>query len=131
MPVFADQEQFYAVMQEVFDFIVRHPQHIETFTRSNLVIRMRTTQPDAETCWTGANRRCKSFWPYAGLANLEVSLTATCCTRWARPEHAQGILHRAHPHERQLAEGHAAGGGVSRGRTHLSDVGAQIRLERA
>jgi hypothetical protein len=77
MPVFANQEQFYAVMQEVFDFIVRHPQHIETFTRSNLVIRMRTTQPDAEILLDGRQPPLQVFFgPTPGLANLEVSLTA-------------------------------------------------------
>lgn len=77
MPVFASAEQFYAVMQEVFDFVAQHPQHIESFTRSNLVIRMRTTQPDAEILLDGRQPPLQVFFgPSRGLANLEVTMTA-------------------------------------------------------
>ncbi len=77
MAVFADQEQFYAVMQEVFDYVVRHPQHTETFTRSNLVIRMRTTEPDAEILLDGRQPPLQVFFgPTPGLANLEVAMPA-------------------------------------------------------
>jgi hypothetical protein len=77
MAVFADQEQFYAVMQEVFDYVVRHPQHTETFTRSNLVIRMRTTEPDAEILLDGRQPPLEVFFgPTPGLANLEVAMPA-------------------------------------------------------
>jgi hypothetical protein len=77
MTVFADQEQFYAVMQEVFDYVVRHPQHTETFTRSNLVIRMRTTEPDAEILLDGRQPPLEVFFgPTPGLANLEVAMPA-------------------------------------------------------
>ena len=77
MAVFADEEQFYAVMQEVFDYVVRHPQHTETFTRSNLVIRMRTTEPDAEILLDGRQPPLQVFFgPTPGLANLEVAMPA-------------------------------------------------------
>lgn len=77
MPVFTDPNQFYAVMKEVFDYVVRHPQHIESFTRSNLVIRMRTTQPDAEILLDGRQPPLEVFFgPAPGLANLEVALPA-------------------------------------------------------
>lgn len=75
--VFADAAQFYAVMKEVFDYIAQHPQHIDSFTRSNLVIRMRTTQPDAELLLDGRQPPLQVFLgPTAGLANLEISLPA-------------------------------------------------------
>jgi putative sterol carrier protein len=72
MAVYANAEQFYAVMKEVFDFVVQHPQHIDSFTRSNLVIRMRTTQPEAEilldgrqplhAMWLGKESTHKAFF---------------------------------------------------------------------
>ncbi len=77
MAVFADADQFYAVMEEVFDFVVQHPQHIDSFTRSNLVIRMRTTQPEAEILLDGRQPPLQVFFgPTPGLANLEISLSA-------------------------------------------------------
>ena len=77
MAVYADAEQFYAVMKEVFDFVVQHPQHIDSFTRSNLVIRMRTTQPEAEILLDGRQPPLQVFFgPTPGLANLEISLSA-------------------------------------------------------
>jgi hypothetical protein len=77
MAVFADEVQFYIVMQEVFDFVVRHPQHIESFTRSNLVIRMHTTDPEAEILLDGRQPPLEVFFgPSPGLANLEVTLPA-------------------------------------------------------
>lgn len=75
--VYANEEQFYAVMKDVFDFIAQHPQHIDSFTRSNLVIRMRTTGPDAELLLDGRQPPLQVFFgPTSGLANLEISLPA-------------------------------------------------------
>lgn len=77
MAVYANAEQFYAVMKEVFDFVVQHPQHIDSFTRSNLVIRMRTTQPEAEILLDGRQPPLQVFFGSSpGLANLEISLSA-------------------------------------------------------
>ena len=75
--VFTDETQFYAVMKEVFDYIAQHPQHIDSFTRSNLVIRMRTTEPEAEILLDGRQPPLQVFFgPTPGLANLEISLPA-------------------------------------------------------
>jgi hypothetical protein len=77
MAVFANDEQFYRVMQEVFDFVLHHPQHIESFTRSNLVIRMRTTEPEAEILLDGRQPPLQVFFGSTpGLANLEVAMPA-------------------------------------------------------
>jgi hypothetical protein len=77
MAVYANAEQFYTIMKEVFDFVVQHPQHIDSFTRSNLVIRMRTTQPEAEILLDGRQPPLQVFFgPTPGLANLEISLSA-------------------------------------------------------
>ena len=77
MPVFASDAQFYAVMEEVFAFVIQHPQHIESFTRSNLVIRMRITDPTAEVLLDGRQPPLQVFYgPTPGLANLEIGLPA-------------------------------------------------------
>ncbi|MBK8051534.1 MAG: hypothetical protein IPK16_33275 [Anaerolineales bacterium] len=61
MAVYQSSEQFYQVMNDVFSYVIEHPQHIESFTRSNLVIRMRTTDPDAEIF---------AGWPAAAAGSL-------------------------------------------------------------
>lgn len=77
MAVFQDEQQFYQVMKDVFDYIAAHPQHIESFTRSNLVIRMRTTDPEAEVLLDGRQPPLRVFFgPRPGLANLEVTMEA-------------------------------------------------------
>jgi hypothetical protein len=77
MGVYRDETQFYTVMKEVFDYIAQHPQHIESFTRSNLVIRMRTTEPEAELLLDGRQPPLQVFLgPTPGLANLEIALPA-------------------------------------------------------
>jgi putative sterol carrier protein len=77
MGVFADETQFYTVMKEVFDYVAQHPQHIESFTRSNLVIRMRTTEPDAELLLDGRQPPLQVFFGATpGAANLEIALSA-------------------------------------------------------
>jgi hypothetical protein len=77
MAVYDTDQQFYQVMKDVFDFIAQHPQHIESFTRSNLVIRMRTTDPDAEIMLDGRQPPLQVFFGQRpGLANLEISMPA-------------------------------------------------------
>lgn len=77
MAVYNNDQQFYRVMKEVFDFIAKHPQHIESFTRSNLVIRMRTSDPDAEILLDGRQPPLQVFFgERPGLANLEISMPA-------------------------------------------------------
>jgi hypothetical protein len=77
MAIFSDENLFYAVMREVFEYVVQHPQHIESFSRSNLVIRMRTTDPEGEILLDGRQPPLEVFFgPTPGLANLEVSMPA-------------------------------------------------------
>jgi hypothetical protein len=77
MAVFQSSEQFYRVMNEVFTYVIQHPEHIEAFTRSNLVIRMRTTDPEAEILLDGRQPPLQVFYgPTPGRANLEITLTA-------------------------------------------------------
>ena len=77
MAVFQDEAQFYRVLKEVFDAIARRPEHTTSFTRSNLVIRMRTTNPEAEVLLDGRQPPLQVFFgPRPGLANLEITMPA-------------------------------------------------------
>lgn len=77
MAVYESAEQFYAVMKDVFDYVMQHPDHIESFTSSNLVIRMNTTDPDAEILLDGRQPPLGVYFgPRPGRANLEISLDA-------------------------------------------------------
>ncbi len=77
MAVFQDEAQFYRVLKEVFDAIARRPEHTMSFTRSNLVIRMRTTNPEAEVLLDGRQPPLQVFFgPRPGLANLEITMPA-------------------------------------------------------
>ena len=77
MAVYQSTDQFYQVMNDVFAYVIQHPQHIDSFTRSNLVIRMRTTDPDAEILLDGRQPPLGVFFgPTPGQANLEISLPA-------------------------------------------------------
>ncbi len=77
MAIFKSAEHLYSVMQEVFDRVIANPTNIETFTRSNLVVRMRTKDPDAELLLDGRQPPLEVFYgPRPGRANLEVTLPA-------------------------------------------------------
>lgn len=77
MPVFSSAEHFYAVMQDVFDEVAAHPKNIESVTHSNLVIRIRTTQPEAEVLVDGRQPPLEVFFgPRPGAANVEIDLPA-------------------------------------------------------
>ena len=77
MAVYQSTDQFYQVMNDVFAYVIQHPQHIDSFTRSNLVIRMRTTDPDAEILLDGRQPPLGVFFGSTpGQANLEISLPA-------------------------------------------------------
>ena len=77
MAVFESAEQFYQVMKDVFDYVILHPQHLESFSKSNLVIRMSITEPEAEILLDGRQPPLEVFFgPRPGRANLEISLPA-------------------------------------------------------
>jgi hypothetical protein len=76
-PVFRTPEQFYAVMQEVFDAVRADPANVESIARSNLVIRIRTSGPDGEILVDGRQPPLEVFFgPRPGLANIEIELPA-------------------------------------------------------
>lgn len=81
-PVFRSAEHFYSVMVEVFDAVRAIPENLESVTRSNLVIRIRTTGPEAEILVDGRQPPLEVFYgKRPGLANIEIDLPA-------------GLLHR-------------------------------------
>ena len=77
MPVYADAEQLYAVLRRVFDTVKEDPDAIESFTSSNLVIRLRLTEPDAEVLLDGRQPPLEIFLgPRPGKADLELTMAA-------------------------------------------------------
>lgn len=77
MAVYESDEQFYAAMQAVFAAVSQQPEHIETFTRSNLVIRMNFMNPTAEVLLDGRQPPLEVFFgPRPGDANIEVTMDA-------------------------------------------------------
>ena len=77
MPVYSSAEQFYAVMQELFAEVMRHPEQIDSFLHSNLVVRVKTYDPETEMVLDGRQPPLGiSFGPQPGRANLEILLSA-------------------------------------------------------
>ncbi|MCL4862786.1 MAG: SCP2 sterol-binding domain-containing protein [Caldilineaceae bacterium] len=77
MNIFQSDEHLYEVLQLVFDQVNATPGQIEPFTRSNLVIRIRTAAPEAEILLDGRQPPLEVFYgPRPGKANLEIALPA-------------------------------------------------------
>lgn len=77
MNVFQSSEQFYSVMREVFEKVAEEPERTKAFTRSKLVIRMKTTHPDAEILIDGRHTPFEIFYGHRpGNADVEIMLTA-------------------------------------------------------
>lgn len=75
MAVFQSAEHLYSILQLVFERVSANPANIETFTQSNLVIRMRTTLPETEVLLDGRQPPLEVFLgPRPGKANLEITL---------------------------------------------------------
>ena len=77
MSVFQSSEQFYGVMREVFDKVAEDSARTKAFTRSKLVIRMKTTHPEAEILIDGRHNPFEIFYGHRpGNADVEIMLTA-------------------------------------------------------
>ena len=77
MAVYESTEQFYAIMKDVFEQVMQQPDSIESFTRSNLVVRMNTTDPEAEILLDGRQPPLGIYFgERTGRANLEITQTA-------------------------------------------------------
>lgn len=91
MAVYESTEQFYAIMKDVFEQVMQQPDSIESFTRSNLVVRMNTTDPEAEILLDGRQPPLGIYFgERPGRANLEITLTADLLhTMWLGSESTQ------------------------------------------
>ena len=77
MPVYTDAEQLYAVLRRVFDTVKERPDAIESFTKSNLVIRLRLTEPTAEVLLDGRQPPLEVFFgARPGKADLDLVMPA-------------------------------------------------------
>ena len=77
MAVYSDASQLYEALQRVFDKVQERPAAIESFTRSNLVVRLRLTEPDAEVLLDGRQPPLEVFFgPRPGKADLELTMAA-------------------------------------------------------
>ena len=65
------------VPTRLFEQVMQQPDSIESFTRSNLVVRMNTTDPEAEILLDGRQPPLGIYFgERPGRANLEITLTA-------------------------------------------------------
>ncbi len=103
MPTFANAEELYSVLQAVFDRVKQKSSHIETFTSSNLVVRMRFVEPEAEILLDGRQPPLEVFFgPRPGSADLELTMPAE-------------LLHQIWTGEKKLTEAFFSGQIQSKG----------------
>lgn len=77
MPVFDSEEQLYRVLQTVFDGVTAHPDNIDAFMRSNLVVRMNFVDPVGEVLLDGRQPPLEVFFGQRpGKANVEFQMKA-------------------------------------------------------
>lgn len=77
MAIFQSDQQLYALLEDLFVAVTATPANIESFTESNLVIRMQTQNPEAEILLDGRQPPLEVFYgPRPGKANLEVTMEA-------------------------------------------------------
>ena len=75
MPFYSTADELYAVLQDVFEEVKKHPEHIETFASSNLVLRLRFSRPEAEVLLDGRPPPLEVFYgERPGDANLELAM---------------------------------------------------------
>lgn len=77
MPEFASSEQLYQRLRAVFDMLMAQPERVESYTRSNLVVRLHLEEPHAEVLLDGRQPPLEVFYgPRPGRADLEVRMGA-------------------------------------------------------
>jgi putative sterol carrier protein len=114
MAVFNSPEQLYTILQSVFEQLNTTPEKIEPFTRSNLVIRLNLSDPDAKVLLDGRQPPLEVFYgARPGQANLEFSMPAD-------------LLHRIWMDEESTSEAFFSGRIKSKGNllraTHLIEL---------
>jgi hypothetical protein len=94
MTIFRSTEHLYSILQLVFAGVSDHPAELEPFTHSNLVIRLRTSEPTAEVLLDGRQPPLEVFYgERPGKANLEILLPADLLHAiWSGAESASGAF---------------------------------------
>lgn len=77
MPIFQTEEQLYLRVQEVFAMLAETPEQTESFSHSNLVLRLSLRKPDAEILVDGRQPPLEVFYgKRPGEANITLTLEA-------------------------------------------------------
>ncbi|MCS6845086.1 MAG: SCP2 sterol-binding domain-containing protein [Caldilineales bacterium] len=77
MPVFADTEDFYAVMQRMADALAQDEPAVQSFKRANMTVRFRSTSPVAEMVLDGRHNPVRVLFGRQPLrADLDITLTS-------------------------------------------------------
>jgi alkyl sulfatase BDS1-like metallo-beta-lactamase superfamily hydrolase len=77
MAIFQSTQQLYDVLQEVFVAVAANPANVDSFTHSNLVVRMTTEDPPAAVLLDGRQPPLEVFYgERPGKANIEITLPA-------------------------------------------------------
>ncbi|MEM7537461.1 MAG: SCP2 sterol-binding domain-containing protein [Chloroflexota bacterium] len=77
MSLFSSDDRLYTVLQAVFERVQEDPANVESFTNSNLVIRILFTDLDAEVLLDGRQPPMEIFYGETpGDANIEINLTS-------------------------------------------------------
>lgn len=76
MPVFADADAFYAVMQRMVDRLALDQAAVDSFQRANMIVRFRCTDPQVEMILDGKHNPVRALFGQQSLrTDLDLSLT--------------------------------------------------------
>ena len=94
MSIYQSEEQIYKAMHTLFARISEKPANIESFTQSNLVIRIKLTNPRAEILLDGRQPPLEVFYgERPGQANIEIQLETDLLHQiWSGQESTSGAL---------------------------------------
>lgn len=86
--LYQSTEQLYAVLDDLFARLAAEPGLLDPFTHSNLVIRIRLTQPEGEVLLDGRQPPLEVFFgPRPGRANLDIRMSTDLMHRmWTGQE---------------------------------------------
>lgn len=75
MAIFASSDDFYAVMQDIFDRLIADPSATKDFQSRKMVVRIKGSDPEVELLLNGKTDPIEvSTGPQPGRADLELSL---------------------------------------------------------
>lgn len=77
MPVFSDTDDFYTVMQQMADALIRDEAAVRSFQRANMTVRFRSTEPVAEMVLDGRHNPVRVLFGQQPIrADLDIALTS-------------------------------------------------------